>query len=144
MIKEVHPDFQFYLDFKEEKLATLYKDLRSFMIELNPTCNELIYHTHALTSVYSLTEKLSNAYCMIPIYTSHFNLGFNKGTLLADPHGLLEGTGKWIRHIPIVDKSSYRNNKVKKLIKEAIKQAKEDQEKPAKKQGQIISKIKRT
>lgn len=139
----IHPDFLFFLDFKEKELIFLYKDLRSYLLEFYPESNELLYHTHALTSVYSITEKLSDGFCMIPIYSKHLNLGFNKGTLLDDPHNLLHGTGKLIRHIPIQNKSDYRNPKVKKLIQAAIDFAKNDMDKPTNSTRKIISKIKR-
>ncbi len=139
----IHPDFLFFLDFKEKALIELYKDLRSYLLELSPESNELLYHTHALTSVYTLSEKLSDGFCMIPIYTKHLNLGFHKGTLLDDPHNLLHGTGKLIRHIPIGNKSDYRNPKVKKLIQVAIDFAENDMDQPTPSTGTIISKIKR-
>lgn len=141
--RHVHPDFKVILELKDQKLVDLYLDLRTYLLELHPDANELLYHTHALTSVYTISEKLSDAYCMIPIYTKHLNLGFNKGTLLKDPNKLLEGTGKLIRHIPIEKASDYRNAKVKKLIKEAIKFAIDDMDKPSKSKGETISKIKK-
>ena len=79
---------------------------------------------------------------MLPIYTSHLNLGFNKGTLLKDPDGLLTGTGNLIRHIAIKDPSDYRNPKVNTLIKEAVDFAIKDMDKPSKSFGKVISKIK--
>ncbi|MCB0646421.1 MAG: DUF1801 domain-containing protein [Saprospiraceae bacterium] len=143
MDRPIHPDFQFYLDFKDQQLIQLYTDLRQFILELCPECNELLYHTHALTSVYCLSDKLSDAFCMLPIYTSHLNLGFNKGTLLSDPDQLLTGTGNLIRHIDVKEPGDYRNEKVKSLIFEAIEVAKNEMKKPSKIQGETISKIKR-
>ena len=143
MSRTIHPDFQFFLDFKDQQLIQLYTDLRQFILELCPECNELLYHTHALTSVYCLSEKLSDAFCMLPIYTSHLNLGFNKGTLLSDPDQLLTGTGNLIRHIDVKETRDFRNEKVKSLILEAIEVAKNDMKKPSKIQGETISKIKR-
>ena len=112
----IHPDFQKLLELKDQNLMDLFKDLRAFILEIYPESNELLYHTHALTSVFCISDKLSDAFCMIPIYTGHLNLGFNKGTLLDDPHQLLVGTGKLIRHIPIEKQSDYRNEEVRKLI----------------------------
>lgn len=80
---------------------------------------------------------------MIPIYTNHLNLGFNKGTLISDPHKLLTGTGNLIRHIPITTPADYRNKKVKDLVKSAVEFAIKDMEKPAKSVGKVISKIKK-
>mgnify|MGYP003455197327 FL=1 len=80
---------------------------------------------------------------MLPIYTNHLNLGFNKGTLLKNPNKLLTGTGNLIRHIDIKKTSDYRNQKVKDLIKEAIDFAINDMDKPTKSVGKTISKIKK-
>lgn len=139
--REIHSDFLHFLKFKERNLIELYKDLREFILEIHSESNELLYHTHALTSVYSISEKLSDAFCMIPIYTNHLNLGFNKGTLIHDPDTLLKGTGKLIRHIPIEKVSDYRNDKVKALIKAAVVFAIQDMDKASKSSGKTISKI---
>lgn len=139
--RPVHPDFQSLLDLKSKELISLFYDLRSFILELCPESNELLYHTHALTAVFSVSEKLSDAFCMLPIYTNHLNLGFNKGTLLKDSRKLLTGTGKLIRHIDITVPSDYRNAGVKALIKEAVSFAKTDMDKPTKSVGLTISKI---
>lgn len=139
----IHPDFHFLLDFKEKPLIGLFGDLRAFILEIYPQSNELLYHTHALTTVFSFSDKLSDAFCMVPIYTNHLNLGFNKGTLLNDPHQLLKGTGNLIRHIPVSNKADYRNEPVKNLLLSAIHQAKADMDKVSKITGGTISKIKR-
>jgi hypothetical protein len=141
IIRPLHPDFQFLLDFKDRELIDLFCDLREYILELYPANNELLYHTHALTAVYSVSDKLSDAFCMLPIYTSHLNLGFNKGTLLKDPTRLLTGTGNLIRHIDVKTKKDYRNPKVKALIREAIDFAIKDMGKPVKATGLTISKI---
>ena len=92
--------------------------------------------------MFSLSEKLGDAYCMLPIYTAHVNLGFNKGSLLDDPQGLLAGTGTLIRHIPVSVPADYRNPQVEALLCKAIAQAEADMAKPSKALGQTISKIK--
>lgn len=142
-IPDIHPDFRILLERKEQELINLFTDLRAFIFELHPDSNELLYHTHALTSVFSVSDKLSDAFCMIPIYTNHLNLGFNKGTLLEDPDKLLTGTGNLIRHIPIKDRNDYRNEKVQKLVLSAAQFAVNDLVKPSKSIRQTISKIKK-
>jgi len=141
--RNIHPDFLFLLEFKEQLLIELFKDLREFILEIYPDSNELLYQTHALTSVFSISDKLGDSFCMIPIYTNHLNLGVNKGTLIIDPHKLLTGTGNLIRHIPIKATADYRNKKVKELVKSAVDFAIADMEKPAKSVGETISKIKK-
>jgi hypothetical protein len=142
-VRKIHSDFLFLLDFKEQRLINLFKDLRECIFEIYPDSNELLYHTHALTAVFSISEKLSDAFCMIPIYTNHLNLGFNKGTLINDTHKLLTGTGNLIRHIPIATTTDCRNKKVMDLVKSAVEFAIKDMEKPTKSAGKTISKIKK-
>ena len=141
--RPIHPDFLVLLELKDREIIELFKDLREFILDIYPDSNELVYHTHALTTVFSISDKLSDAFCMLPIYTNHMNLGFNKGTLIDDPHKLLTGTGNLIRHIPVDTKADYRNNKVKALIKSAVDFAIDDMEKPTKSIGKTISKIKK-
>lgn len=141
--REIHEDFLPWLEAKEPSLIELFKDLREYMLEIYPESNEILYHTHALTAVFSLSEKLSDAFCMIPIYTNHLNLGFHKGTLLEDPDKLLEGTGKLIRHIPVRRAEDYRNDPVRMLIESAVGLAIHQMKKPTKSIGKTISKIKK-
>ena len=141
--RPIHPDFEYLLDFKGQKVIDLFIDLRQFILELYPESTELLYHTHALTAVFSVSEKLSDAFCHIPVYSEHVNLGFNKGTLLKDPNQLLTGTGKLIRHIEVNKLKDFRNPAVTTLIKEAIDFAINDMDKPTKSSGRTISKIKK-
>lgn len=140
----IHPDFQHLLDFKSKELIALFADIRNYILEVCPGSYELLYHTHALTTVFGLSEKLADAFCTVPIYTNHLNLGFNKGTLLKDPHKLLTGSGNLMRHIDIKHPSDYRNAKVKALIIEAYKLAEKDMEKKFDGKGSVVSKIKIT
>ncbi len=142
-VRDIHPDFLFHLEFKEQPLIELFKDLREYILEIYPDSNELLYQTHALTAVFSISDKLGDAFCMIPIYSNHLNLGFNKGTLIKDPHKLQAGTGNLIRHIPVTAPSDYRNKKVKDLVKSAVDFAKKDMEKETTSTGKTISKIKK-
>ena len=48
------------------------------------------------------------------------NLGFWRGTSLKDPKGLLEGTGKGMRHVKLRSVDEVRAPAVKTLIQEAL------------------------
>ena len=138
----MHPDFARLLNRKGDELITLFTDLRAFVLDVYPSANELLYHTHALTAVFSISEKLGDAYCLIPVYTNHLNLGFNKGTRLSDAHTLLTGTGNLMRHIPITTPDDYRNARVKALVKAAAQYAVKDMDTPTTSVGKTVSKIK--
>jgi hypothetical protein len=59
--------------------------------------------------------------CAIVAYRKHVNLGFAHGADLSDQEGLLEGTGKGIRHVKIGTVKDIRKGPIAALIKEAVK-----------------------
>lgn len=138
----IHPDFERILSDKPVPMQFLYKDIRRSVLQACPTCNELLYHTHALSSVYSLSDKLKYAFCHIPVYGNHINLGFNFGADLDDPHGILSGSGKKIRHVSIRESSDLSHPAIVRLIKDAVLLAESQLDGARKIEAQLISKIK--
>lgn len=41
------------------------------------------------------------AFAYVDAFTAHVNVGFFLGASLADPNGLLQGTGKFMRHVKL-------------------------------------------
>ena len=41
------------------------------------------------------------AFAYVNAFTAHVNVGFFRGAELADPNSLLEGTGKFMRHVKL-------------------------------------------
>src|SRR5688572_11767664 len=41
------------------------------------------------------------AFGYVNAFTAHVNVGFFRGAEIADPEGLLEGTGKFMRHVKL-------------------------------------------
>lgn len=139
--RPIHPDFQRLLASYQPKVQELYLAARSFVLSSFPESNELLYHTHVLTSVYSLSHKLSHAFIHLPLYTSHINLGFNQGALLKDPDKLLAGTGKKIRHIPIKHLRELSHPGIPALFQEALQLAADTLPESDLKTGLTISKL---
>ena len=137
----IHPDFEKILSDKPLPMHFLYRNIRQLVLHACPTCNELLYHTHALSSVYSLSDKLKHAFCHIPVYSNHINLGFNFGADLEDPDGILSGSGKKIRHVSIRESSDLSHPGISRLLADAVQLAESQLDGPRKIQSQVISKI---
>ncbi len=137
----IHPDFERILSDKPLAMQFLYRDIRQLVLKTCPTCNELLYHTHALSSVYSLSDKLKHAFCHIPVYSNHINLGFNLGSELDDPYGILSGSGKKIRHVSIHEDSDLSHPAIARLLADAVGLAESQLDGPRKIEAQMISKI---
>jgi hypothetical protein len=58
-------------------------------------------------------------FCYVVGYTKHVNLGFCEGTGLADPDGLLEGTGKSMRHVKLLPSRPIAPQKLARLIRQS-------------------------
>jgi len=72
--------------------------LRDLILDEAPEAIESISKGYAVVIGFSFTGKpLKDGLCHIATYTSHVNLGFNRGALLPDPNKVLAGTGKMIR-----------------------------------------------
>jgi hypothetical protein len=46
-------------------------------------------------------QKADGVFCWFQVAKAHVSLGFPMGTSLADPEGLLEGSGKNMRHVKL-------------------------------------------
>jgi hypothetical protein len=94
--------------------------LREFIWHLYPSCNELIYDNYnALAIAFALSDKASDAFCGIAVYSKHVNFGFNRGSEITDPDKILNGNGSLYRYITIKEKNDFPKTYIKKLLKEA-------------------------
>ena len=57
--------------------------------------------------------------CYLRVGKKHVTFGFPRGSALKDPHRLLEGEGRNLRHIKIADVAQVRNPHLKQLLLEA-------------------------
>ena len=59
------------------------------------------------------------AFGYVNVFKSHINAGFFTGALLPDPHKLLEGTGKRMRHVKLRPDGGVDSQALSQLIKNA-------------------------
>lgn len=63
--------------------------------------------------------NMIGAICYIAPFKAHVNLGFFRGAELPDPDGLLEGTGKLLRHVKIRSQADLQRPGVRALLQAA-------------------------
>ncbi len=80
-------------------IAHLALALRELVLNEAPEAEELLYSVYAEVIVFKLSGDPGGAFCYVAAYSRHVNLGFNRGAELPDPHRVLKGTGKKMRHI---------------------------------------------
>ena len=59
------------------------------------------------------------AFCYVNVLTAHVNVGFFLGAELSDPNGLLEGAGKFMRHVKLRPEHEIDASALAKLIEMA-------------------------
>ncbi len=65
------------------------------------------------------------AFAYVNAFKSHVNVGFFRGAEIADPDGLLEGTGKFMRHVKLRSERDVDATALRKLIETAYTDMKE-------------------
>lgn len=94
-------------------LRPLFRSLRAFVRKHAPHLEERLYM--GVPSYWS-----DDALLYLADHSRHVNLGFNRGATLADPDGLLEGTGKGLRHVKVRSKDDL-TPALARLIREAAR-----------------------
>jgi hypothetical protein len=112
-----------YLASYDPHVTDLTLALREVVLEEAPDAIESIVQGYAVAIGFSFTGKpVKDGFCHIVSYSSHVNLGFNRGALLPDPNRILMGKGKMIRHITIRDQKELERPFVRRYLQAAIEQ----------------------
>ena len=126
--RTVSPPLPEYLGFLapfESRITELALATRKLVLEEAPDSTELIYDAYnAVATGYGFTGRPSQCFIHIAVYAKWVNLGFHRGSELEDPKGLLEGTGRLIRHIRISEPEDLAEPAVRAFVKQAIARAK--------------------
>ena len=122
MAETKYGSFEELLELSEEALRPIVSQLRTIILAIDPDACEVV-RLGDRAATYGLgPKKMSEGYVYVLPYRSWVNLGFYKGADLPDPDGLLEGTGKSLRHIKIRSLEETGNPALKKLIRLALEE----------------------
>lgn len=116
--------FQDILDIAQPALRPVCMALRDLIVAQHAGCFEVAWPRQKIASYGVGPRKMTQHYAYIAVQSAHVNLGFYHGASLADPAGLLEGTGKELRHVKVRDVQGARSAAVARLLREAIAERK--------------------
>jgi len=119
------PDRQLlaYLAPYDPQVSNLALALREVVLEEAPEAMESLVNGYAVAIGFSFTGRpMKDGFCHVVTYRTHVNLGFNRGAQLADPDGVLEGSGKSIRHIRIRNHEDLDRPLIRRFVRAAIAQ----------------------
>jgi hypothetical protein len=99
---------------RKGELGQVAQKLRSLMQKTVPGVKETV-------NPWKLpTFEWHGPMCYFSVGKDHVTLGFLRGTALPDPHKLLEGTGKSLRHVKLRTAEDLQKPAMKKLIRAAM------------------------
>jgi len=112
-----------YLASYDPHISSLALAVRAAVLEEAPDAVESISKGYAVAIGFSFTGKpLKDGFCHIATYSTHVNLGFNRGAQLPDPNQVLAGGGKSIRHITIHTQEELDRPYIRRYLRAAIEQ----------------------
>lgn len=103
---------QEWFDESEDWQKPLLRDLREIIFSAVPDAKEDLKWGQPC-------YKRNSNFCYLQRAKSHVTLGFQKGAKFSDPHGLLTGEGKQMRHVAFPAGSSIDRALCLALINEA-------------------------
>ena len=107
----------------DDVIQKLALAVRKLILEEAPEASEFVYEVYTIADHFTFTEQPSDAFVFTTTHANWVNLGFNSGSLLSDPDGLLRGEGKLIRHVRIAQATDLDAPGVRELVRAAIAQA---------------------
>lgn len=113
------PAVEAWFNARPGKLGSIAKKWFDVMKSQGDDVRELLHDLHPTACVGEAAFGYVNA------FKSHVNVGFFRGTEIDDPAGLLEGTGKYMRHVKLRPDSDVDCAALKTLIEAAYADMKE-------------------
>jgi hypothetical protein len=106
-------------------IQSLALGLRTVVLdELAPRHEYIFAMRSKVVLLYSTTEHvIADCVCSINVFARHVTLAFHRGADLKDPHGILRGTGKAMRHIRVAKLSELDRPELRTFLRQARKRA---------------------
>ena len=113
------PTIDAWMKEHSDRLGSIAQHWFDIIRECGDDVRELLHDGHPTACVGEAAFAYVNA------FTGHVNVGFFRGAELEDPVQLLEGTGKYMRHVKLRPESNVDATALTKLIKTAYTDMKE-------------------
>ena len=107
------PDIEAWFNAHSDELGAIAKFWFEVLRGCGDDVREILHDGHPTACV---TDA---AFAYVNAFKAHVNVGFFHGAELPDPDGLLEGTGKFMRHVKLRPEGDVNTTALLRLIKTA-------------------------
>lgn len=117
--KTISEDLEDFLSNYAPDVRNLALALRERIFDIEPRVKEQIDIKASLLG-YGYADTYKHIICVVILYSEYVNLGFPRGVDMPDPEGLLQGTGKYARHMKIGALADVEAPEVAALLQAAV------------------------
>ena len=103
-----------------ESLRPVMQRMRTIILEVLPNASEVVRLGDGAATYGLGPRKMIEGFVYLMPFKGWINLGFYQGALLPDPQGLLEGTGKKLRHVKLHNLDACERLSLRQLIRSAV------------------------
>ena len=113
------PAIETWMKAQTGELGVIAQHWFGIMRKCGDDVRELVHDGHPTACIADAAFGYVNA------FSAHVNVGFFRGAEIADPEGLLEGTGKFMRHVKLRPGRNINASALVKLVETAYTDMKE-------------------
>jgi hypothetical protein len=120
-VRKPPPQLLGFLRRHDSVLQSVVLRLRDVVIAEMAPCHEYIFQMKSkVVLLYGPTERaVDDHVCSISAFDKHVDLSFRQGAALADPLGVLEGTGKALRHLKLKTLADVQRPDIRGFLQQA-------------------------
>ena len=112
-------EFRGILADSPEPIAELGLKARALIFDVQPQTVEVVWPLQRTAGYGTGPKKMTEQFIWLAPQTRHLVFGFYYGTELPAPAGLLDGTGRLMRHVKIRSDADLENPELRRLIEAA-------------------------
>ena len=109
------------------EIRKLASATRALLADVMPGVTEVPWVTQGTIGYGVGPKKMSEHFCYIMPHKKHVNLGFFYGADLEDPEGMLEGSGKALRHVKLRTIADLDQTGLRSLVEQASRYLRKNQ-----------------
>jgi len=99
-----------------EQIRTLAMASRALIFDVLPQTVEVVWLRQRTAGYGTGPKKMTEQFCWLAPQSEHVMFGFYYGTELPAPEGLLEGTGRLMRHVKIRTGADLEDPALRQLV----------------------------
>jgi hypothetical protein len=116
-----NPEFESILATFNPEIQKLARLSRALIYSVLPETVEVVWQKQKSAGYGTGAKKMSEQFSWLAPVSKHLTFGFYYGAELPDPEGLLEGTGKLLRHVKIRSEQDLAKPALRELLERAIR-----------------------